>query len=148
MTGRADSPMSEPTCGLWSTRITRGVTPSAPDSIAGSSVAISMPVRPAPTTTAVALAGSCGRGGQIADVRLQPHRAVVGVDVVPELGKPRKIRLGHAAAHRQYEAVVAKGGAVGRAHRRSGRVDSGDVGGDVADADRIEQVLQRDSARR
>ena len=106
-----------------------------------------MPVRPAPTTTAVAVAGSGARVGQIADVRLQLHRAVVGVDVVTELGQPGKVRLGHPAAQRQYQAVVAQGCAVGCAHRRSRSVDSGHVSGDMADTGRIEQVLQRDSAR-
>src|SRR5689334_6952980 len=63
MTGRAESPISDPTYGLWSTRITRGVAagPSASDSIFGSSLAVSIPVRPAPTTTAVAVAGSAAR---------------------------------------------------------------------------------------
>ena len=93
-----------------------------------------------------------GRGiwrtiGQAADVRLQLHRAVVGVDVVTELGEPGKVRLDHPAAHRQHQAVVAQGCAVGCAHRRSRSVDSCHVRDDMADTDWIEQFLQRDSAR-
>ena len=58
MTGRADAPMSEPTCGLWSTRMTLAPTSGKSAlSRAGSSQAVSTPVSPAPTTTAVAAAG-------------------------------------------------------------------------------------------
>ena len=78
---------------------------------------------------------------------LQPRRAVVGVDVETELGQPGKIRLGHSAAQRDDEAVVAQ---------QSRRPQSctvacagsiaGHIGGDMPDTGRIKQVLQRDSA--
>ena len=59
---------------------------------AGSSQAVSMPVSPAPTTTAVAAAGRVGAAGQIRQVPLQRHRAVVGVDVESELDADRGCR--------------------------------------------------------
>ena len=66
MIGRADSPMSEPTCGLWSARIIwKGRFTLArariARSLSGISVAASMPVRPAPTTTTVNSPGDSGR---------------------------------------------------------------------------------------
>ena len=54
-------------------------------SLPGSSQAVSMPVSPAPITTAVAAAGVLRPAGQRRQVPVQRHRAVVGVDVESEL---------------------------------------------------------------
>ena len=62
--------MSEPTCGLWSTSTTRAaMSGNSAVSRAGSSQAVSMPVSPAPTTTAVAAAGVCGPPARAARCR-------------------------------------------------------------------------------
>ena len=134
ITGRAESPISEPTCGLWSTRITRGVAPD----------------RARPTASSVArwrfrcrsgrrrrrrrllMAGSAVRR-QAAKVPLQSHRAVVGVDVETELGQPGNVRLDHACCR-----APARGGRSRGSRRQSvftvaaAASIPGDVGGDMA----------------
>ena len=149
ITGRAESPISEPTLGLWSTSRTRGRT-SAPNSrrhpVRQFARGLDTRQARADHHRGRSRRASSGRGEPV-QVRIELHRAVVGVDVEAVLPQTRDVRLDHPAAGGQHQPVVA----VGPAARRSPcarRVDGRHRGGDVADTDGVEHSTTAGCGRR
>ena len=107
MTGRADAPMSEPTCGLWSTRMTLAPTSGKSAlSRAGSSQAVSDAGESGAHHDGRGRGGRVSATGQIRKVLLQGHRAVVRVDVEAVLTQTVDVGFDHLAAERDHQAVV------------------------------------------
>ncbi len=84
--------------------------------------------------------------GKLSQVLLQGKGAVIGVDVETELPQPRYGGFEHVTARRQHQSVVAVCHTARRGDGAGAGVDGGHLGGDVRNADRVEQVGERDAA--
>ena len=78
-----------------------------------------MPVKPAPTTTAVSRPGPSGAVPRPLEVGLERHGVLEGVRARPVLGEPGHVGAMELAARREQEPVVREraGGAAGARHQ-------------------------------
>src|SRR5262249_37575953 len=129
ITGRAESPMLDPIFSARSARMTRGLASGSAarrdGSRAGISAATTIPVSPAPTPSTGAPPGGGRRRGEGGEMRAQPQRRVVGVDIERMLAEPRDGWPDQPAAEGEHQAIVGQLESLARCN--AGRRSIGDA---------------------